>query len=186
MEPQLNSITMKVFVKILIGTAIVLAILLLLALFTENEYRVEREVTINKPNQEVFDYVKHQKNQDHYNTWVMRDPHMRKEFSGTDGTPGFVYAWDGNEDAGKGEQEITGIQDGERIDLEIRFIKPFEGIANIHLTTEALAANRTKVKWGMQGLHPFPLNLMNLFMDTMLGKDLEKSLANLKGILEKP
>ena len=177
---------MKVLVKTLIGAGVVLAIVLLLALFIKNEYRVEREVTINKPKQEVFDYVKYQKNQDHYNTWVRVDPHLRKEYSGTDGTVGFVYAWDGNEDAGKGEQEITSITDGERIDLEIRFIEPFAGIANTHLTTEALAADRTKVKWGMQGSHPFPLNVMNLFMDTLLGKDLETSLATLKDILEKP
>jgi hypothetical protein len=50
---------------------------------------------------------------------------MKKEFRGTDGTDGFVYAWDGNKNAGSGEQEIKRITDGDRIDLEIRFARPF-------------------------------------------------------------
>ena len=37
----------------------------------------------------------------------------------------------------------------------------------------------------MNGKSKYPLNLMNIFMDNMLGKDLETSLHNLKTILEK-
>lgn len=112
------------------------------------------------------------------------DPNMKKEFKGTDGKVGFVYAWDGNNDAGKGEQEIKRIREGESVDVEVRFIKPFEGIAQAPMTTEALSDNQTKVTWGMKGQSKYPMNLMNLFMDSMLGKDLETSLATLKVILE--
>src|SRR3546814_1199842 len=54
----------------------------------------------------------------------------------SDGTVGFVYAWDGNKKAGKGEQEIRGITEGRKIDLELRFIKPFEGIAKTSRSEE--------------------------------------------------
>lgn len=176
---------MRIFKKILIVILIIIAVPLIIALFVENEYAVEREITINKSKPEVFNYVKHLKNQDHYSKWVMIDPNMKKDFRGTDGTVGFVYAWEGNKNAGKGEQEIKGISEGERVDVEIRFIKPFEGMATAPIITERVSDNKTKVKWGLKGSSNYPMNFMNLFMDNMLGEDLETSLRNLKSILEK-
>lgn len=176
---------MRIVKKVLIVIAIIIAIPLIIALFVSKEYAVEREITINKPKAEVFDYVRHLKNQDHYSKWVMMDPNMKKDFRGTDGTVGFVYAWDGNEDAGKGEQEIKSILEGERLDVEVRFIKPFEGVAIAPIVTEAVSENQTRVKWGLQGKSSYPMNFMNLFMDGALGKDIESSLNNLKRILER-
>jgi hypothetical protein len=165
-----------------------IAVLLIMALFIKNEYAVEREVVINKPNQEVFDYIKPLKNQDNFSVWAMRDPAMKKEYRGTDGTVGFVSAWDSQkDDVGKGEQEILSIKEGERIDYELRFIKPFEAKDKAYMVTQAVSENQTKVKWGFNGRMKFPMNLMLLFMDMdkMLGKDLDAGLQNLKIILEK-
>ncbi len=176
---------MNILIKILIGIGTLIAVLLIVALFVKKEYTIEREITINKPKAEVFNYVKHLKNQDNYSKWVMQDPGMKKEFRGTDGTVGFVYAWDSNKkNAGKGEQEIKSIKEGERVDVEVRFQKPFQGVATAPIITEGMPANQTKVKWAMNGNTKYPLNFMNLFMDNMLGKDLEASLNNLKTILE--
>ena len=169
----------------MIGVAAVVAAPLLVALFTQNEYTVSRTVTIDKPRPEVFSYLKQLKNQDRYNKWIMTDPDMKKTFIGTDGTEGFVYAWDGNDQAGAGEQEIQKLTDGERIDVEIRFKRPFESVAHTPFTTEAVTDAQTKVTWEMQGRSPYPLNLMNYFIDGLLGKDMETSLGTLKSILEK-
>ncbi|MGZ8517028.1 MAG: SRPBCC family protein [Chitinophagaceae bacterium] len=177
---------MRILKKILIIVLMIVAIPLIIALFVKKEYSVERMLTISKPQQDVFAYVKHLKNQDNYSKWVMLDPDMKKDFKGIDGTQGFVYAWDSqNKKAGKGEQEIKTIKEGERVDIEIRFKKPFEGMANVHFITESISQNQTRVKWGMKGKSNYPLNFMNLFMDKILGNDLEKSLGNLKDILEK-
>jgi uncharacterized membrane protein len=176
---------MKTLKRVLIVIAILIAIPLILALFVKKQYTVQREVTINKPKQDVFNYVRHLKNQDNYNKWVQMDPYMKKQFRGTDGEVGFVYAWDGNDKAGKGEQEIKSIKEGERVDVEVRFVKPFESVATAPIVTEAVSENQTKVKWAMNGKSPYPLNFMNLFIDNMLGKDMETSLASLKNNLEK-
>ena len=173
-------------VKILLGIVAIIALLLIVALFVKKEYTIQREITINRPNREVFDYIKHLKNQDNFSKWVMTDPGMKKDFKGTDGTVGFVYAWDSqNKNAGKGEQEIMKIDEGKSIDVEVRFEKPFAGIAHTPFTTKSISANQTKVLWGMQGKNSYPMNLMNVFMSNILGKDLETSLKTLKGILEK-
>ncbi len=178
---------MKILKKIIIAIVSIVLILLIVALFTKNDYAVEREVTINKPKQEVFDYIKYVKNQQNYSKWVMMDPNMKKEFKGTDGAVGFVYSWDSDlKDVGKGEQAIKGITEGEYIDMEIHFIKPFEGRANARMQTEALSENQTKVKWGFKSKMTYPMNIMLLFMnmDDMVGNDLQTGLNNLKTVLE--
>lgn len=177
---------MRIIKRILIGIGCLIALLLIVALFVKKDYAIEREITIGKSKQEVFNYVKHLKNQDDYNKWVMTDPAMKKEFAGKDGTVGFVYTWDSkNNNVGKGEQEITGIADEKQVDMEIRFKKPFENTAHAYLITEDAPANGTRVKWGMKCSAPYPLNLMNLFVPDMLGDDIDISLGTLKDVLEK-
>lgn len=176
---------MKIVKRILIVVLVIIAIPFVIALFTKRDYSVEKEILINKPSQEVFDYVKILKNEVYYNKWVMADPNMKREFKGADGTPGFVYAWDGNDHVGAGEQEIKTIIEGKRINSELRFKRPFEGIATTFMTTDSVAAGQTKVRWGMTGTNPYPFNFMNLFMDKSLGESMSESLALLKTEVEK-
>ena len=176
--------TVKIVLFSLVG---IIALPLIIALFLKKEYTVEREVTINKPTPAVFDYIKHLKNQDEYSVWAKMDTNMKKEYRGTDATVGFVSAWDSeNDQVGKGEQEIKKITEGQRIDFELRFMKPFESTEQAYMTTETVAGG-TKVKWGFNGKLFYPMNFMTLFMDIegMIAKDLETGLVNMKANLEK-
>ena len=180
---------MKVLLTIVLVLAGIIVLLLILALFTRKEYAVEREVKIDRSLPNVFDYIRYLKNQDNFSKWAAMDPAMHKSYRGTDGTVGFVSAWESNQkDVGKGEQEITGITEGVRIDYEIRFIKPFEAKANAYLTTVAVSENQTLVTWGFTSSMKYPTNLMLLFtnMEKAIGKDFETGLKNLKDVVEKP
>ncbi|CAG5017480.1 hypothetical protein DYBT9275_05781 [Dyadobacter sp. CECT 9275] len=179
---------MKIIKKILIVIAAIIILLLVVALFTKKDYTIERNVTINKPKQEVFDYIRLLKNQSYYSVWVMRDPQVKREFKGTDGTEGFVTTWESTMDeVGKGEQEITKVVDGEAVDSHLHFIKPFEGQANASMTTQAISDTQTKVNWKFSSSMAYPMNIMLVFisMEDMLGKDMSDGLHNLKAILEK-
>lgn len=168
-----------------IGLAIVALILLLLivALFVPRDFSVEKEIVINRPQQEVFAYVKNISNQNKFSVWNMADPNMKQEQRGTDGTVGFVLYWNGNDDVGEGEQEIKKIENG-RIDTELRFKRPMESTANAFMATAPADANTTKVTWGMYGTSSYPMNFMNLFCGSIIGKDLDKGLHNLKNVME--
>ncbi len=166
----------------------IIVLLLVIALFTKKEYSIIRETVINRPAQQVFNYIKLLKNQDHYSVWNKLDPSMKKIYTGADGTVGFMYAWDStNKQAGKGEQAITAVKEAERIDMNLHFIKPFEGRATSYIATLPAAAGQTTVKWGIDSKMNYPMNIMLLFMnmENMLGKDLQAGLVNLKAILEK-
>lgn len=178
---------MKTIKRILQVLAAIIVLALVIALFIKKEYLIEREISINKPKAEVFEYIKYLKNQANYSVWASMDPDMIKEFSGTDGTVGFVSSWESqNKSVGKGEQEIIKIDEGNRIDYELRFVEPFEDKGNTYLITESLGDSSTIVKWGYTGKMYYPMNLMMLFMnlDKMLGPDLETGLSNLKILME--
>jgi uncharacterized protein YndB with AHSA1/START domain len=88
-------------------------LLLIIALFVKNAYMIERKVTINRPKEVVFDYIKYIGNSEHYSKWVMTDPNSRRQQIGTDGTVGFIYRWDSDRKyVGKGEQEIVKLSKG--------------------------------------------------------------------------
>jgi uncharacterized protein YndB with AHSA1/START domain len=176
---------MNILITILLVTAGMIALLLILALFTKKEYSVNREIIINAPRQNVFDYLKQLKNQDNFNKWVMVDPGMKKEFKGTDGTEGFIYAWNGNKKAGEGEQEIKSIEEGKTIKTEVRFVRPFAGIAYANWVTESVSDNQTKLKWSNESAMKYPINIMVSMIEKMLAKDMDTSLSTLKNILEK-
>ena len=179
---------MNLILSILCGLLSIVVILLIIAAFMKKEYSVEREITINKPRRVVFDYLKYLKNQDNFSKWALMDPNMKKEFKGIDGTVGFFSSWDSaNKNVGKGEQEIKSITEGQRIDFELRFIKPFAGLAHAYFTTELMTQNETIVIWGFDSKMKYPMNLMLLFMDMdkMIGNDFSTGLAKLKSILEK-
>ncbi len=174
-----------VILYVIIGLII---LILLAGLVVKKDFGLVREISIDKPKQIVFDYLKLLKNQDNFSVWAGKDPNMKKEYKGIDGTVGFVSAWESNmKDVGAGEQEILKIAEGEKIDYELRFLKPMKATNYAFITTETISENQTNVKWGFNGKMAYPMNLMLLFMnmEKMLSKDFEDGLAKLKTILEK-
>ena len=114
----------------------------------------------------------------------MQDQNVKIEYKGVDGTEGFMSAWEGNKQAGKGEQEIIKIKENSSINFELRFEKPFKNVVQTYMHTTAIGPMQTQVKWTLEGQNSYPMNLFNLFIDNLLGKDLSVSLDNLKRILE--
>jgi uncharacterized protein YndB with AHSA1/START domain len=178
---------MNTLTTILLVIAILIGIVLIVAAFLNDSYTIEKEITINKPKTEVFNYIKLLKNQVNYSKWMMTDPNARLTYRGIDGNVGSVIAWDSdNKQVGKGEQETTRLLDGERVDCEIRFEKPFEGKSTTSMVTTKISQNETKVQWFFKGDLNYMMKLMHLILNLKkgLGKDLQTSLNNLKSVFE--
>lgn len=175
---------MYIALYIIIGLLVIVA---LLALIAPKTYEVNRSIIINKPVSEVFEYLKHIKNQDQWSPWKKKDPNMKQEFVGTDGEVGFISKWEGNKDVGIGEQEILGIEHNQKISSELRFFKPWKSVSQAYIKVDETAVNQTKVTWGFTGNNPVPMNIFMLFFnfEKSVGKDFEEGLESLKAILEK-
>ncbi|MBU2018528.1 MAG: SRPBCC family protein [Bacteroidetes bacterium] len=179
---------MKFLKKLFYGILVLIALFLIAAFFVDGKYSVEKKIVVNRPSAEVYDYLKNLKNQAEYSVWQKIDPQMKKSYIGKDGTVGFVSAWESNNDkVGKGEQELTKLIEGQRIEMELRFFEPFEANDKAYFTTKKQGLNSTEVSWGFKGEMSYPTNLFLLVMDMeeLIGKDLEEGLVNLKSQLEK-
>ena len=90
------------------GVSVLILLCLITASFLKKEYVVEKSITINKPETAIFNYLNYLKNQNEYSKWAKMDTFMKKVFTGTHATPGFISAWESDyDDVGKGEQEIV-------------------------------------------------------------------------------
>jgi len=177
---------MSVLITIGLVLAGIIALFLIVALLTKKECRLEKQIVINQPKQEVFDYVKLIRNQEQYSVWVMKDPNIKIVYTGTDGTVGFISSWESKDkNVGIGAQEIIKINEGESVDVEIRFKKPFEGTNWATTTVTAINGSQTKVSNVFAGKSKFPMNIMNLFMEKLVGRDMQQNLVNMKQQLEK-
>ena len=164
------------------------ALVLLIGVFAPKKFKVERSMEVSLPKDSVYNYLKYLKNQDQFSVWARQDPKMKKTYTGTDGTIGFVSAWESkDEKVGTGSMEIVKLTPGERIDLHLRFKVPFENEDDSYFETSSINAGKTRVIWGFKGNSPFPWNAITylLNMDEMIGKDLEGGLKKLKSVLEK-
>lgn len=164
----------------------IVALIAILGLIAPKSYDVSRSITIDKSKSEVFEYLRSLKNQDNWSPWAEKDPNMEKRFTGTDGQVGCVSYWKGNKKVGEGEQEITKIAEGQRIEGELRFLKPFKSTSDCYFNLADAEGGQTKVTWGFSGKNKFPMSIFMLFMnmDKSVGGDFEQGLKKLKGILD--
>jgi len=176
---------MKILKKIIIGIATLIAIPLIVAIFVPKEYTVIVSETINKPRQEVFDYMRVLDNQKNYSVWVMEDPNLIPEIIGNDGTVGVIQKWNSQiENVGEGEQEITALS-LEKMEVDLRFKRPFEGKAKAANIFKEISENKTEVITEFYGSAPYPINLPSyIFGRKMIAEAQKQNLKNLKNILE--
>src|SRR5690606_10142891 len=88
---------------------------------------IQVETTINASKAQVRDYVSKIKNQQDYSVRTMADPEVKLTYTGTDGTVGFIAARDSPmKNVGKGEQEITKIQEATSYEVELRCQRPMK------------------------------------------------------------
>lgn len=164
----------------------VIAVILILAAMRPDTFRIERRITIQAAPEKVYALLDDFHHWASWSPWEKLDPAMNRSFSGTASGKGAGYAWQGNKKVGKGSMEILESQPGARLVIKLDFFEPFEAhnMARFDLVPQA---GETAVTWAMFGPSPFMMKIMHLFMnmDTMVGKDFEDGLNNLKANAEK-
>ena len=171
---------MKILKRIGLVILALIALLLIVAAFLPKEFDTSRSIIINRSRAEVFEYIRHVKNQDNYGKWQLMDPGLKRNYQGTDGTVGFRYDWESDK-LGNGYQKITEIVEGEKMNTELGF--GFGEPATAYFETTDAGPGRTKVVWGLRGRSPYPTNIMSLFFD--VGNDFQEGLENLKQVMER-
>jgi uncharacterized protein YndB with AHSA1/START domain len=166
---------------------VLIAGVLLFATTKPDTFTVQRSTTIKAPPEKIFAVLNDFHRWTDWSPWEKLDPAMKRTLGGPASGKGATYAWEGNSKAGQGRMEIIESAPSSKVGIQLDFIKPFEGhnLAEFTLTPQG---DGTQVNWAMRGPTPFVSKLMQVFvsLDTMIGKDFEEGLANLKKLTEKP
>lgn len=171
--------------KILLGVAAVLLVLVAVVATRPSRYAVERSATIAAPAELIYGQLADFHRWDAWSPWAKLDPAMKTSHSGAPSGQGAVYEWSGNDQVGKGRMTVTAAEPPTRLAIDLEFLEPFASRSRTDFTL-APAPGGTKVTWAMTGELGFAEKAVGLFMDmdTMIGKDFEKGLAQLEAVAE--
>lgn len=174
---------MTLFFYVVIGFITFIAFL---HAWSKKDYDISRTVMINRPKAEVYAYIRQLQKQQLWMPWFLNDPKVVIKFKGEDGKEGAASYWKGNNRI-EGIQKITKIRDGKLLETQLLFLRPYKSLSLNYMAVKEIEADRTKMVWGLKGVHRFPASVMMLFygMDRAVGKDFETGLNNLKTILER-
>ena len=172
--------------SILIVIAVVIAAVLAFAATKPDVFRVQRAASIKAPPEKVFVLINDFKRWEAWSPWEKKDPAMKRSYSAATSGKGATYGWEGNKDVGQGSMEITQSVSPTAISLKLDFLKPFEAHNRVDFALQA-KGDLTEVTWTMAGDTPDFAKIIHVFinMDSMVGKDFEAGLANLKSVAEK-
>lgn len=165
---------------------LVLAAMMIRAMWRPDEFRIERAIDIAAPPERIFPLLDDFRAWSEWSPWEKKDPAMTRHYGATTVGVGATYAWEGDRNVGKGEMRIVDTMPPSRLAVDLRFVKPFQARNAVEFTL-APSGGGTRVTWTMRGPSPFLFKLMHLFvdMDRMVGKDFEQGLANLKAAAER-
>lgn len=172
-------------IKILIGVAVVVAVLLVIVAAQPSDFKVARSTTVAAAPAVVFANVSDLHRFNSWNPWAKIDPQMKETYEGPAAGEGASYSWSGNNQVGSGKMTIVKTQQPELVRMQLDFTAPMKAtnMADFAIKPEGQGA---LVIWTMTGQNNFVAKALHLVMnmDKMVGGQFEKGLADLKTMSE--
>ncbi|HET9056815.1 MAG TPA: GyrI-like domain-containing protein [Chitinophagaceae bacterium] len=174
------------FLKGLLYFIIALLVLLLLVSFLlPSNKHVERVLQMNNVKPEsVFAQVNNMKSYNNWMPWNQKDPQMKQVWGAKTEGVGASYSWESKvRDVGNGKITITESVPDKLVKTELDFLENGKATAAWEIKQKE---GGTEVKWYLDskvGGNFFAKTMQRyffLFMDKMVGPDLEKGLENLQ------
>lgn len=173
------------FINVLIGIVVLIAVFLLYVSQRPSEFRVSRSQLISAPPGIVFKQVNNLHMWDAWSPWEKLDPTMKKTFEGPEEGVGAVSRWEGNSQVGSGSNTIVQSKPNEAIHFKLEMLKPFQGTNQVEFTFEP-QGDQTVATWTMTGKLVFVTKIMDTLigMDKMIGDQFQIGLKQLKAVCE--
>ena len=171
---------MKFLKWLLIIVVALVALVLIVAAFMPDELKVERSITIDAPQDVVYDKVTNYNNWADWSIWSIRDTSLVSTVTGEPGTIGHKMAWEGDPDSsGTGEQEIIEINE-KMMKGQVTFHTPWEDQMYQQFDFNEQGSS-TEVVWTSTMELDYPLGrFMGVMAEDVVGNDMEIGLNNLK------
>jgi hypothetical protein len=170
---------------LLCALIVAVAIVLALAALKPDEFRIARSVAIKASPERIFPLVNNLRSFATWSPYELKDPNMKRAFTGPESGKGAAYAWDGNANIGKGELEISESKPFSLVEIDLRMRKPIAANNLVTFTFEP-RGSETILTWAMKGETPFIGKIMHTIfsMEKMVGGEFELGLSRLKAAVE--
>jgi hypothetical protein len=177
---------LKTLAIIVVVVLVVIAGVLIYASTKPDSFRVQRSASIKAPPEKIFPLINDLKAWVGWSPYEKKDPAMKRSFGPVTAGKGATYEWAGDKNVGQGRMEILDVTQPSKVLIKLDFLKPFEAHNRAEFTLEP-KGDTTLATWAIYGPSAFVTKVMGLFfdMDTMIGKDFEAGLADLKAAAEK-
>ena len=157
--------------------------LLIIASVLPRTFSIEKNMIIGKPVDVVMKRVGDLNFYSKWNPWQQSDPTAKHNITGTPGTRGHKYAWNGKK-VGMGSLTLRDL-DHKHIHFDLEFLKPWKSKAKDNWLFEHWGTDETKVTWQNSGELPWPIaRLMGPLINKNLNHQFEQGLNNLKKMCE--
>ena len=175
-----------IFKKIGLGLLAAIAIFLIVVACQPADFHIVRTAKISAPAAAVFAQVNDFHKWEAWNPWAKLDPAMKQTYEGSPTGVGSVYSWAGNDQAGEGRMTLTESKPDELIRIKLEFFKPMQGTNDVQFLFKP-EGEQTSISWDMTGRKNFISKGFCMFMDMdkMVGGEFDKSLAQIKSIVER-
>ena len=172
---------MKVIKGVVYFVLIMLAAVLLAAVFAPSQKTVTRRIEINASQKIIFNQIANFRNWKNWDAWFAKDTLQKRTYYGTLNDKKQGYAWSSeNKNVGEGRMEMKAIMDMDQLAYTFYVDnRPNEGFFSL-----IEKGNKTEVVWQMYSNLGYPFRILNYFIDPMIGPDFEEGLKNLKILTE--
>lgn len=174
---------MKALKVLLIGAAVLLAVLVGGGMLLSPHFTVVRSITIQAPAERIYPLVADPHGWARWSAWHRRDPAMQIDYSGPASGAGAGWAWRSHSE-GDGRMRFTAAEPGKRLSYEL-FFPDFGRTSHGQFRFDP-NGDGTQVTWTMDGdMGRNPLHRwLGLCMNLLVGPDFDSGLARLKAIAE--
>ncbi len=176
---------MKALKTLLWVLGIIVFLVLIVAFLLPKTYTVKRSIEINIPVETAYFIASDFDYRSRWDPWLSMDPDAEVSIIGESKTVGSGYTWDG-ELIGSGKLTIKELDKNKKIISDLEFFNPRPGKAEV-IWNFSEKNEKTLATWSIMGNLSYPVErLMGLFMDKILGSDLEKGIESFKLLCEEP
>ena len=144
---------------------------------------VQKSVVIEKPIEEVFQFISNFQNWAHWSPWICQEPECPVDISGDSSSIGHKQEWRG-ELIGTGNMEIQEIKGKEYVGYQLNFLKPWKSKAKAFFELKDIGG-KTQVDWHLKGSIPYFIFFLRKLMIALVGMDYKRGLSMMKDYMEK-
>jgi len=149
------------------------------------DFRYSRTANISAPPEKIHPLISDLHAFNSWNPFLVGDTAIKGTYSGPNAGMGAAYDFEGGK-SGSGRFVVTDATRPGKLNMDLVMLKPFRGDNKVEFTLVPRGGT-TDVTWAMSGKSAFVPRLMGIFMnmDSMVGGQFAKGLANLKALAEK-